>query len=86
LVKISAFEVITLDESHREIVKHERFYGEHKQQSMQWLPYLTQLSRCPGALKYIGIYQMLPDPIQEYLFDKLDSLISLLQPKKNHED
>lgn len=67
LVKITAFEVIALDESHREIVQHERFYGEHKQQSMQWLPYLTQLSRCPGALKYTGIYQMLPDPIQQYL-------------------
>jgi len=34
---------------------------------MKWLPYLTQLSRCPGALKYTGIYQMLPDPIKEYL-------------------
>ncbi len=34
---------------------------------MKWLPYLLQLSRRPGALKYTGIYQMLPDPIQEYL-------------------
>jgi hypothetical protein len=38
-----------------------------KQQSMQWLPYLTQLSRRPGALKYTGIYKMLPDPLCEYL-------------------
>lgn len=67
LVKLTAFEVIALDESHREIVKHKRLYGDHKQQSMQWLPYLMQLSRCPGALKYTGIYAMLPDPIQQYL-------------------
>lgn len=67
LIKITAFDVIPLDESHREIVRHARLYGGHKQQSMQWLPYLTQLSRRPGALKYTGIYHMLPDPIQEYL-------------------
>jgi hypothetical protein len=54
LVKITAFEVIPLDENHRQIVVHERSYGEFKQQSMKWLPYLTQLSRCPGALKYTG--------------------------------
>ncbi len=67
LIKITAFSVIALDESHREIVRHERLYGDYKQQSMQWLPYLTQLSRCPGALKYTGIYQMLPDSVQQYL-------------------
>ena len=34
---------------------------------MKWLPYLTQLSRCPGALKYTGIYQMLPEAVRDYL-------------------
>jgi hypothetical protein len=34
---------------------------------MQWLPYLSQLSRKPGALKYTGIFKMLPDPLQEYM-------------------
>lgn len=67
LVKITANEVIPLDESLREIVIHERFYGNSKQQSMQWLPYLTQLSRRPGALKYTGIYRMLPETMQNYL-------------------
>lgn len=67
LVKITANEVIPLDESHREIVRHKRLYGNYKQQSMKWIPYLTQLSRCPGALKYSGIYQMLPESIQNYL-------------------
>jgi hypothetical protein len=66
-VKITANEVIPMDDSHREIVKHERFYGDYKQQSMKWLPYLTQLSRCPGALKYTGIYQLLPESIKDFL-------------------
>lgn len=67
LIKLTANEVIPLDDSHREIVKHERFYGNQKQQSMKWLPYLTQLSRCPGALKYSGIYHILPDSVKNYL-------------------
>ena len=67
LVRVTANEVVPLDESHREIVRHERLYGETKQQSMKWIPYLTQLSRKPGALKYTGIYQMLPSPVRDYL-------------------
>lgn len=67
MIKLSANEAIPMDESCREIVRHERFYGDFKQQSMKWLPYLTQLARSPGALKYTGIYQMLPAPVKEYL-------------------
>lgn len=67
LVRLSANEVAVLDDSHREIVRHERLYGDFKQQSMQWLPYLTQLSKRPGALKYTGIYQMMPKSLQQYL-------------------
>ena len=66
-LRLTSSEVIALDENQREIIKHRRLYGKQKQQSMQWLPYLTQLSRNPGALKYTGIYQMLPAPIQNYL-------------------
>lgn len=67
VVKLTANEVIPMDDSYREIVRHDRFYGNYKQQSMKWLPYLTQLSRCPGALKYTGIYQMLPETVRDYL-------------------
>jgi len=67
LVKITANEIVPMDENYRLIVRHERFYGDYKQQSMKWLPYLTQLSRRPGALQYTGIYQMLPESIKEYL-------------------
>jgi hypothetical protein len=34
---------------------------------MDWLPYLTQLSRRPAALKYTGIYPMLPGPLRDFL-------------------
>jgi len=67
LVKITAYEVIPLDENHREITRHGRLYGDWKQESMQWIPYLTQLSKHPGAFKYSGIYSMMPDPLREYL-------------------
>ena len=71
LIQITSDAVIPLDESARPIARHKRLYGDFKQEQMDWLPYLTQLSRCPGALKYSGIYKMLPDPLQHYL-DKLD--------------
>jgi transposase len=67
LVKVTAGEVMPLDKNQRVIVRHVRLYGDYKQQSMQWLPYLTQLSRSPNALKYTGIYPMLPGSLKEYL-------------------
>ena len=67
LVRITANEVTPLDKSYQAIVRHSRLYGGHKQQSMQWLPYLTQLSRKPNALKYTGIYPLLPPAVREYL-------------------
>ncbi|MBM3706200.1 MAG: IS21 family transposase [Actinobacteria bacterium] len=71
MVRITANTVAPLDDSLREITVHERLYGASKQSSMNWLPYLTQLARFPGALKYTGVYKMLPDPLREYL-DKLN--------------
>lgn len=67
LVQITSDAVIPLDESARPIIRHSRLYGTYKQEQMNWLPYLTQLSRHPAAMKYSGIYAMLPDFVQEYL-------------------
>jgi hypothetical protein len=67
MVKLTADEVIPLDKSQQPIVSHRRLYGDSRQQSMQWLPYLTQLSRSPNALKYTGIYPMLPQSLKDYL-------------------
>ena len=66
-VMMTSSKVIPMDENQRAITEHQRLYGNSKQEAMDWLPYLKLLSRCPGALKYTGIYAMLPDPLQEYL-------------------
>jgi len=66
-LKITATQVIILDDSMRPVVSHQRLYGAEKQQQMEWLPYLTQLSRRPAALKYTPIYELLPDPLQMWV-------------------
>ena len=64
---ISSGMVIILDENYREIVRHRRLYGNSKQQQMDWIPYLKQLSHRPRALKHTGIYEMMPKLMQQYL-------------------
>ena len=66
-MKITATQVIILDDSLRPVVSHKRLYGTEKQQQMDWLPYLTQLSRRPGALKYTPIYELLPNTLQQWI-------------------
>ena len=67
LARLTAHEVIVLDENYREVVRHERLYGGNRQEQMDWLPYLGQLARRPRALKYTGVYSMLPGEIQHFL-------------------
>jgi len=67
IAKVSANEVIVLDRDYKEITRHKRLYGKNRQESMNWIPYLSQLSKCPTALKYSGIHEMLPDPLKSYL-------------------
>jgi len=69
LVKITAYEVIPLDENIKEIVVHPRIYGDIKQAKMDWLPYLTQISRKPRALKYSGIYDLFPETVKNIFND-----------------
>ncbi|HZK18593.1 MAG TPA: IS21 family transposase [Clostridia bacterium] len=66
-LKLTSSEVIVLDENYREIVRHRRLYGDTKQQSMDWLPYLKQLSLRPKALKYSGIYDMMPESMRQFI-------------------
>jgi hypothetical protein len=68
-LKLTSSLVIVMDENYREIVRHRRLYGDTKQQSMDWLPYLRQLSIRPRALKYSGIYDMMPSAMKQYLDD-----------------
>jgi hypothetical protein len=57
-LKLTSAQIIVMDENYREIIRHRRLYGDLKQQSMAWLPYLKQLSVRPRALKYSGIYDL----------------------------
>jgi transposase len=66
-LKLTSSLVIVMDENYREIVRHHRLYGDSKQQSMDWLPYLRQLARRPRALKYTGVYEMMPPKLQLFL-------------------
>lgn len=66
-VAFRADKVTMLDESLKEIVTHKRLYGDCEQESMDWIPYLEQISKYPTAFKYTGIHKMLPDPVNEYL-------------------
>jgi len=66
-LKLTSSLVIVLDENLREIVSHRRLYGDSKQQSMDWLPYLRQLSIRPRALKYSGIYELMPPDMKQFI-------------------
>ena len=66
-VQITAQKLVVLDESDRPVVIHRRFYGGTKQESMDWLPYLTQLSRRPRALKYTPVYEMMSDLLRHWI-------------------
>lgn len=63
--KIGAHEVVLLDSDYREIIRHDRLYGD-KKESMKWVPYLEVMSKRPNALKYTGFFKELPTTLQDY--------------------
>ena len=89
-IRISAHTVTVLDESLREIVTHRRLYGGAKQEAMQWLPYLHQLSKRPTALKYTPVYAMMPDMLQQWLSrqprDAVGKALTLIAELTEHGD
>lgn len=66
-VKLTSATVTVLDGNLREIVTHRRLYGNERQESMEWVPYLSYISRHPRSLKNTGIYAMMPDEMKAYL-------------------
>ena len=66
-IGLKAYTVEIYDESMRSVVSHRRLYGAGAQESMEWIPYLKQLSKRPAALKYTGIYKLLPDAMRSWL-------------------
>ena len=89
-IRISAHTVTVLDESLREVVTHRRLYGAAKQEAMDWLPYLHQLSKRPTALKYTPVYTMMPDMLQQWLSrqprDAVGKALSLIAGLTEHGD
>ena len=87
---VSAHTVSVLDESLREVVSHRRLYGEAKQEAMDWLPYLHQLAKRPTALKYSGLYGMMPEMLQQWLSvqprDKVGTALGLIAELTDRSD
>lgn len=67
MLKITATQVMVSDMQHHLIVTHQRLYGDQKQSSMDWIPYLTSISRKPRSLFNSGLYDMMPDNMQKYM-------------------
>lgn len=44
-IKLTAYQVIVLDEKMQEVVVHERIYGNKKHRSTKWLPYLNRCNK-----------------------------------------
>ena len=66
-LKITSMEVIVMDSHMTEIVRHRRLYGDFRQESMDWLPYLKYIARRPNSLFNSGIYDMMPQSMREYM-------------------
>ncbi len=66
-LKITSDRVFVMDMNHNLIVTHRRLYGDRKQSAMDWVPYLTAISRKPRSLFNSGIYDMMPEPMQAYV-------------------
>jgi transposase len=66
-LKITSSHVHVMNMQHNNIVTHKRLYGDSKQSSMEWLPYLKAISRKPRSLFNSGIYDMMPEGMQEYM-------------------
>jgi len=65
-LKITSSELIVMDKDMHEVVRHKRLYGnEHER--MDWLPYLTYISRRPRSLRNSGIYDMMPQTMRIYM-------------------
>ena len=65
-LQITSSEVIVMNSSFHEIVRHRRLYGEETER-MDWIPYLKHVARKPRSLKNSGIYGMMPQSMQMYL-------------------
>ncbi len=66
-IKLTSSNVVVYDEQMQEVVRHRRLYGDFKQTSMEWVPYLKYIARKPRSLRNSGIYDMMPPNMQQYM-------------------
>ena len=66
-LKITSDKVHVMDMDHKLITTHKRLYGDHAQSVMDWIPYLTEISRKPRSLFNTGIFFMMPESMQDYM-------------------
>lgn len=66
IVKMGAHKVEIYDENTCLLVKHNRLYGSLTE-AMYWPPYLSLIIKRPTALKYTGLFNMLPEILKDYL-------------------
>ncbi len=66
-LKITSSEVIVMDSHMVEVVRHRRLYGDFRQESMEWVPYLKYVARHPRSLFNSGIYDLMPETMQLYM-------------------
>lgn len=66
-LKITSSEVLVMDADMHEIVRHRRLYGAEEKESMQWVPYLSDIARKPRSLFNSGIFEMMPASMQAYM-------------------
>lgn len=65
-LKVTSSYVMVMDKDMHEIVRHKRLYGSENER-MDWIPYLTYISRKPRSLRNSGIYDMMPHSMQIYM-------------------
>lgn len=80
-LEITSDKINIMDTKYNPVVTHPRLY-EKNVESMDWLPYISLMSKRPTALKYTGFYQGLPEIWQNYLSDlpsdkKKEALLTL---------
>ena len=71
-VRLTSSTVTVFDDHMKEIVSHKRLYGDNKQSSMEWIPYLKYIAQKPRSLRNSGIYDMMPEGMQQFM-DKCDN-------------
>ena len=66
-LKLTSRTIVVMDMNQHEIVTHRRLYGDTKQHSMDWLPYLRYIALRPRSLRNSGIYDMFPETMRQYI-------------------